>query len=62
MIIIKRLLLSINYLQNVFNKPINLVLLNPTFLYSLKTSENLAVFWCFQGVEKGQIGNEWFKL
>ena len=29
-------------------------LLNP-----LKTSENLTVFWCFQGVEKECIGNKW---
>ena len=34
---------------------------NAPFLYPLKTSENLAVFWCFQGVEKGCIGNEWVK-
>ena len=26
---------------------------NSPFLYRLKTSENLTVFWCFQGVEKG---------
>ena len=36
-------------------------LINPfvpssSFLYPLKTSENLTVFWCFQGVEKGCIG------
>ena len=31
------------------------------FLDSLKTSENLTVFWCFQGVEKGYIGNKWVK-
>ena len=31
------------------------------FLYPLKTSENRKVFWCFQGVEKGCIGNEWVK-
>ena len=31
---------------------------NATFLYSLKTSENLKVFWCFQGVEKECIGNK----
>ena len=24
-----------------------------------KTSEKLTVFWCFQGVEKGCIGNKW---
>ena len=34
---------------------------NASFLYPLKTSENRNVFWCFQGVEKGCIGNEWVK-
>ena len=24
--------------------------------------QNLTVFWCFQGVEKGRIGNEWVNL
>ena len=32
---------------------------NVPFLHSLKTSENLMIFWCFQGVEKGCIGNKW---
>ena len=32
---------------------------NALFLYPLKISENLTVFWCFQGVEKVCIGNEW---
>ena len=31
---------------------------NALFLYPLKTSENVTVF-CFQGVEKGCIGNKW---
>ena len=31
---------------------------NALFLYPLKTSENLSVFWYFQGVEKGCIGKE----
>ena len=35
---------------------------NGPLLYSLKTSENLRVFWCFQGVEKGCIRSEWIKL
>ena len=40
------------------------VLLNPfvlsaLFFYPLKTLENLPVFWCIQGVEKGCIGNKW---
>ena len=34
---------------------------NAPFLYPLKTSENRKVFWCFQGVEKRCIGNEWVK-
>ena len=34
---------------------------NAPFLYPLKTSENRKVFWCFQGVEKGCIENEWVK-
>ena len=29
------------------------------FLYPLKTSESQTVFWCFQGVGKGCIGNKW---
>ena len=32
------------------------------FLYPLKTSENTMVFLCFQGVEKGCIGNEWVNV
>ena len=35
---------------------------NALFLYPLKTSENLTVCWCFQGVEKGCIGNEWVNI
>ena len=36
-------------------------LINPlqpsvAFLYPLKTSENLRVFWCFQGVQKSNTG------
>ena len=31
---------------------------NAPFLYPLKTSENRKVFWCFQGVDKGCIGNK----
>ena len=45
---------------------INFLFINPfapnaPFLYSLKTLENLTVSWCFQGVEKGSIGNKWVK-
>ena len=31
---------------------------NAPFIYSLKTSENRKVFWCFQRVGKGSIGNK----
>ena len=31
------------------------------FLYPLKASENLTVFWCFQGVEKRSISEAWVK-
>ena len=30
---------------------------NAALMYPLKTSENLMAFWCFQGIEKGRIGN-----
>ena len=32
------------------------------FSSPLKSSENFKVFWCFQGVEKGCIGEECVKL
>ena len=32
---------------------------NAPFLYSLTISEKHMVFWYFQGVKKGCIGNEW---
>ena len=41
---------------------INSFVLNTPILYPMKTSENLAVFWCFQEVEKGSIGNKWAKI
>ena len=34
---------------------------NASFLYPLKQLENRKVFWCFQVVEKGCIGNKWVK-
>ena len=34
---------------------------NPPFLYPLKTSENSKLFWCFQGLKEGCIGNKWVK-
>ena len=32
------------------------------FSTPLKTSENLTIFWCFQGKEKRCIGNKWVNL
>ena len=45
---------------------ISIVLFNPFVpnapcLYTLKTSGNRNVFWCFQGVEKRCTGKEWVK-
>ena len=34
---------------------------NTSFLYPVKTSENRKVFWCYKGIEKGCIENEWVK-
>ena len=34
---------------------------NAPFFYLLKTSENLTIFWFFQGVEEGCIGKKWVK-
>ena len=41
-------------------KPISPFFSNALFFYPLKT-EKRKVFRCFQGVEKGCIGNEWVK-
>ena len=46
----------------IFPKYINPFVPNVPFLYSLKTSENLIVFWYFQRVEKGCTGNKWVKF
>ena len=43
----------------VFLLKINPFVPNAPFLYPLKISENCKVFWCFQRVEKGCIGNKW---
>ena len=42
-------------------KHINQFVPNVLLLFPLKTSENLTVFLCFQGVEKGCIRDEWVK-
>ena len=42
-----------------FLNHINPFIPNAPFIYPLKTPENLTVFWCFQGVEKGCIGYKW---
>ena len=40
---------------------INSFVPNATFLHPMKTSEKLRVLYCFQGVQKESIGNEWVK-
>ena len=45
-----------------FKTQINPFVPNAPFLCHLKTLKNLTVFWCFQGIEKGCIGNEWVKI
>ena len=45
--------------HNIINGTFNPFVPDAPFLYSLKTSKNLTVFWCFQGVEKGCIRNKW---
>ena len=35
---------------------------NTPFLYPLKTSESLMIFWCFQEVKKGVLGTNGFGL
>ena len=32
------------------------------FLAPMKTLENRKILWCFQGLEKGYIWKEWFKM
>ena len=49
------------------DKLIEQFLFNPfvpdaSFLYPLKTLENLMVFWCFQGVKKRYTGNIWINI
>ena len=39
----------------------NSFILDAPFLYPLKTSKILTVFWCFRRIEKGCIGNKWVK-
>ena len=40
----------------------NLFIPNSYFFNPLKTSENRNIFWCFQGVKKGWIGNKWVNV
>ena len=47
-----------NILENAFKPFVS----NAPFLYPLKTSENLTIFWCFQGIERECIGNEWVNM
>ena len=50
-----------DWLVDYIPKPINQFVSNAHFIYPLKTSDNLTVFWCFKGVEKGCIGKEWIR-
>ena len=53
------LLASHWFRQNkIIGNSINPFVRNAPFLYPLKTSKNLEVFLCFQGVEKECIGSE----
>ena len=49
--------------DNIFRKKaaIKPFLANVPILYSLKRPENLKVFWCFQGIKNGNIGQKWVK-
>ena len=58
LICIKQLLSNI---WSSVSEKVNPFVPNAPFLYPLKISENLTVFWCFQRVEIGCIGNEWIK-
>ena len=52
------------HLSNIWSsihEKVNPFVPNAPFLYTLETSENLTVFSCFQGVEKGCIANECVK-
>ena len=48
----------LNFLLSGFLK-FNSFFPNAAFLYLLKTSENIKIFWCLQGLEKGCIGKKW---
>ena len=43
------------------NLLINSFVRNAPFLYPMKTFKKITVFWCFQKVKKGCIGNKWIK-
>ena len=51
-------ILFAKYLLKILEMGFNSFVPNAPFLYTLTTSENLKVFWCFQGVEKGCIGSK----
>ena len=51
--------ITLAFLRN--HRYINSLVPNSPFLYPLKHRKTLTVFWCFQGIEKGCIGNEWVK-
>ena len=48
--------------KNIAISHLNPFVPNAPLLYTLKASESLTVLWCFQGVEKGCIGNKWVNV
>ena len=50
------------WLSRLWQGSINQFAPNAPFSYPLKASENHAVFWCFQELEKGCIGSKWVKM
>ena len=53
---------ALNFADLIFRLYFNPFAPNVPCLYLLKTSEKLTAFRCFQGVEKGSIGNKWVKI
>ena len=56
-----RIFLFSYFARNVHLSHFNPFFPNAPFLYPLKISDYLTVFWCFQEIQKGCIGNECVK-
>ena len=65
---VRSLILILENFNVNIDKNFNSFVPNAPFLYPLVTSKNLVksknrkAFWCFQGVEKGCIGNKWVNM